>query len=228
MKIKTEYILSKKAVAYIIYVSAICFFMINNMQAQQSVNMNSPSARQEKNPFMAVKTNLLCDAASALNVELEFPAGKRWSIAGEYTFSWRLQEEKQNCFQLQGIILESRCRLGNRESRPVLSGWFAGIYLGGGYYDFERKQKGIQGEYFMAGLSGGFAHKLDRRGNFRLEYSLGAGYLSTAYRKYDPKFGLDNQWHLIRSQSGIFGWFGPARAKISLVWTIGGKSVDKK
>lgn len=264
---------TKKLITYIFYGLMICFFMINNIQAQQnyydlptiaekirrtkagkisSANRTQRSvdfsyhsknrwsfpnekdtfpqitSAKEKNPFVAVKTNLLYDAASALNVELEFPAGKQWSIAGEYIFPWRLQENDQYCFQLQSVTLESRYWLGNRAKRPVLTGWFFGIYIGGGYYDFERDSKGMQGEFFTTGLSGGFAHTLDKNGNFSLEYLLGAGYFSTRYRKYDPRFWLDHEWHLIRSQSGVFGWFGPTRAKMSLIWTPGGRSAGEK
>ena len=41
-----------------------------------------------RKPLLAVKSNLLFDLASALNVELEVPMGKRWSVAGEWMFPW--------------------------------------------------------------------------------------------------------------------------------------------
>jgi len=70
------------------------------------------------------------------------------------------------------------------------------------------------------GLTGGFAHKIDRRGNIRLEYSLGLGYFNTKYHEYHPVFGSDDRWHLIRQRDGKFSWAGPTRFNISLVWMI--------
>ena len=49
---------------------------------------------------IAFKTNLLFDALTALNVELEVPVSKRVSITGEYTFPWWLMKSKQNCLEV--------------------------------------------------------------------------------------------------------------------------------
>ena len=39
-------------------------------------------------PLFAIKTNLLYDALSAVNLEIEVPVGKRWSVAAEGIFPW--------------------------------------------------------------------------------------------------------------------------------------------
>lgn len=181
-----------------------------------------PDFELEKKPLFAVKTNLLFDVASALNVEIEIPIGKRWSIAAEYIFPWWLWENKQYALQTLSGNLEGRYWFGDRETRPQLTGWFVGLYTGGGYYDVEWGNKGYQGEFFIAaGLSGGYAHTIGKRNdNWRMEYSLGVGYMQTKYRKYVPKYGLDNEWHLIRQNDGRYSWIGPTRAKISLVWML--------
>jgi len=174
-----------------------------------------------KKSLFAVKTNLLFDAISALNVEIEIPTGKRWSIAGEYIFPWWLWESKQYALQSLSGNLEGRYWFGNREGRPQLTGWFAGLYAGGGYYDIEWGDRGYQGEFFIAsGFSGGYAHTISKNGNWRMEYSLGVGYMQTKYREYIPRYGPDDEWHLIRKQSGKYHWLGPTRAKISLVWML--------
>ena len=43
-----------------------------------------------KKPLFAAKTNLLFDAMTVLNVEVEVPIRKHWSIAGEWIFPWWL------------------------------------------------------------------------------------------------------------------------------------------
>lgn len=172
-----------------------------------------------RKPLFALKTNLLFDLATALNVEVEVPIGKQWSVAGELIFPWWLLNDKQYCLQLLSGNLEGRYWFGDRTNRAPLTGWFTGIYTGGGLYDLEWKVKGYQGEFFIAaGVSGGYAHKIKR--NLSIEYSLGVGYLKTHYREYEPKMGEDNEWHLIRKKSGNYTWFGPTRAKISLVWML--------
>ena len=172
-----------------------------------------------KKPLFAIKTNLLFDLGTMLNLEIEVPIGKRWSVLGEYIFPWWLWESKQYCLQLLSVNLEGRYWFGNRTDRPVLTGWFAGAYIGGGYYDIEWGNEGYQGEFYIAGgLSGGYAHAIGK--NFRMEYSLGIGYLNTQYRHYKPMFGIDDEWHLIRQRSGNFTWIGPTRAKVSLVWML--------
>lgn len=179
-----------------------------------------------KKPLFALKTNLLFDIATALNVEIEVPIGKRWSIAGEYIFPWWLWEKKQTSLEVMNGNLEGRYWLGNRENREVMTGWFAGIYGGGGYYDLEWKKKGYQGEFYSVGLTGGFTHKIGK--NLRMEYSLGLGYLGTKYRKYKAcDCPEDGDWHLIRERSGHENWIGPTRVKISLVWMLNKKYIVK-
>jgi hypothetical protein len=175
----------------------------------------------QERPVLAVKTNLLFDAVSAINVGLELPAGESWSFAGEYIFPWWLSEGKQNSFQLISGNLELRRWLGYRADHARMTGWFTGMFAGGGYFDLERNGKGYQGEFFIApGLSGGYAHEIGRNGKWRMEYALGLGYMSVKYREYKARTGMDGQWHLIRQKSGHYTFIGPVSAKISLVWTL--------
>jgi len=174
--------------------------------------------------LLAVKTNMLFDVATALNLELELPFEDRWSLAGEYIFPWWLLKDKQYCLQLIAGSLEMRYWTGDRTNRPKMTGFFGGFFIGGGYYDLGFGDKGYQGEInIMTGLSGGYAHPVSQDGKWRMEYSLGLGYMSTDYREYKPKIGMDNEWHLILQKSGKQSYFGPLRAKISLVRTINRK-----
>lgn len=174
---------------------------------------------------LAVKTNLLFDLATLINIEAEYPLSDRFSIMGEWTFPWWLWSSKQNCIQLLNGGLEGRYwfkpdyRFQDKPlgSHNPLTGWFAGLYTSAGYYDLEREKEGYQGEFFVAaGLSGGYVMPLSR--NFSIEYSLGVGYLRSNYRHYEATVGADNDWHLIRQNNGTVSWFGPTKAKISLVW----------
>lgn len=175
---------------------------------------------------VAFKTNLLFDAATALNVEVEVPVAKRFSIAGEWIFPWWLWEDKQNCLEVLSGNLEARYwfRPNFTKQDPSLglhnplTGWFVGLYGGGGKYDLEWKREGYQGEFFIAtGVSGGYVLPLNR--NISMEFSLGLGILRTKYRHYHAEFcEVDNRWHLIRQFNGRHTWIGPTKAKISFIW----------
>lgn len=173
-------------------------------------------------PLLAVKTNLLFDLASLINIEVEVPIGNRWSVAGEWIFPWWLWENKQHCLELMNGNVEGRYWFGNRQKHAKLTGWFAGFYAGGGYYDLEWDKKGYQGEFFIAtGLSAGYSHSIAK--NLRLEYSLGIGYMKTKYREYEAVKKSDDEWHLMRRTSGQYTWIGPTKARISLVWMLNSK-----
>ena len=174
-------------------------------------------------PLFAVKTNLLYDLLSGLNVEVEVPIGEHFSLAGEWIFPWWLWEKKQCALEILNGNLELRYWFGNHIKDNRLTGWYMGVCGGGGVYDVEWKTKGYQGEFIIPfGVSGGFAHKISK--NWRLEYSLGVGYMTNKYREYIPqKCGNDNEWHLIKQKSGKSTWIGPTRVKVSLVWMINQK-----
>ncbi|MFI3281929.1 MAG: DUF3575 domain-containing protein [Rikenellaceae bacterium] len=177
-------------------------------------------------PLFAVKSNLLFDLATILNIEFEIPIKNRWSISADYQFPWWIFSDGVKCgsssrIQLLNANLEGRYWFGKRDDKLALTGWFAGLYTGGGLYDVEYKSEGYQGEFFVAtGVSGGFAHTINPKGNLRMEYMLGVGYMITQYRYYESHLGIDDTWHVIRKQTGEFTWFGPTRAKVSLVWML--------
>lgn len=171
-------------------------------------------------PLFALKTNLLFDIATAVNAEIEVPIGKRWSIAGEWIFPWWLIKHKQYAFEGGVATLEGRYWFGEPTCRRTMTGWFAGIYLGAGYYDLEWSERGQQGEFFHTGISGGYAHIINKKGTLRMEYSLGVGYLGAKYREYIPELGPDGEWYLMGQSRGNFKWIGPTRAKVSLVWML--------
>lgn len=169
-----------------------------------------------KIPILALKTNLLFDAAMIPNMEVEVPLGRRWSVNGEYMFPWWLLKDDKYCLQILAGGLEGRYWLGNRKKRPVLTGHFLGFYAGGGKYDLQWERDGYQGEFFIAsGLSYGYAHRIAR--NLRLEYSVGIGLLRTGYRHYHAR---DNYQVLLWQNDGNYTWLGPTKIKISLVWTL--------
>ena len=180
---------------------------------------NPVAASCRRRPLLALKTNLLFDAALMPNVEIEVPVGKRWSVNGEYAFPWWQFDRGKYCMQVLMGGLEGRYWLGSRKSREdreVLTGHFLGLYAGVGKYDLQWGEKGYQGEFFIAaGVSYGWATRIAR--HLHLEFNIGIGLLRTDYRHYHAR---DNYQTLLWQENGKYTWFGPTKAKISLVWLL--------
>lgn len=170
-------------------------------------------------PF-ALKTNMLFDLASALNVELEVPLAKRWSIAGEWMFPWWLNEKNNLTFQMLAAHGELKYWLGKRHFANTLVGWNLGVYGGWSKYDIQLFQnRGVQGKAYDLGLSVGYAQRLSKV--FRIEYSLGIGFMHMNYYKYskhyDTEYGdikvVKYPWDKYQRN-----WIGPTKLKIAFVW----------
>lgn len=183
-----------------------------------------PQVQQPAEPshrYMALKTNLLFDAIGAVNVGLEWPIGQRYSLDLSWICPWWLDKEWDWCYQLLWGEVEGRYWLGDRTKRDQLHGHFVGLYAGGGLYDFQwRAEDGYQGEFFLAaGLSYGIAMPLGKSWNMELE--VGFGYLQSDYRHYYHITTPAGEEVLIRDRiSGRFGYWGPTKARISLVRPI--------
>lgn len=170
-------------------------------------------------PF-AIKTNMLYDLGSALNIGLEVPILDNWSVAFEWTAPWWSNYDKQIYIQMMLGGVEGRYWFGNREDRPQLTGWFSGLSLQGGVYDFMFDPvKGIQGEFQAYSAVGGYAHPINKSGTLRMEYALGIGYMRTEYVKYWWD-GFDYTLIAPSPQTWVTNWFGPTKLSISLVYML--------
>ena len=170
--------------------------------------------------ILALKTNLLYDAVTALNFELEVPIGERWSLAVEDVFPWWAwgPNDRKYCFQMWEIGFEPRWWFARTPERDRLSGHFLGVYGMSSRYDFQWDTDLCwQGEYWSAGLSYGFALPIGKVCN--LELSASVGFLRSDWRHYQPDSAYE---HLYRdpSRTGVFSYFGPTKLKVSLVVPI--------
>ena len=208
--------------------------IVNNdsLKLNNIINPKLKTTKADK-PLFALKTNLLFDALSLVNLELEVPIGKRFSVAGEVIFPWwsidnGKANSKRHRIQVLNVNIEGKCWLGNRDKRPAMTGWYTGLYIGSGIYDLEYSAKGYQGEAsIIGGISGGYAHTINKRGNLRLEYSLGVGYMQTNYRYYEVHYSFMEEWHPMHNLEGKYSFIGPTRAKVSLVWMLNKRGARK-
>lgn len=179
-----------------------------------------------KRTVIALKTNLLYDAATWLNFAVEVPIARRFSILYEHHCPWWVTDSNKLCLEFLSFGGEfrwwfsPRFRTGSSAmvQRDALVGHFLGVYGMGGKFDLQARHTGCyQGEFFSVGLTYGYSMPLCKRLN--IEFSISAGYARIPHRHYIPS----DDWELLirdRSKSGTWNYFGPTKAEISLVCPI--------
>lgn len=166
----------------------------------------------------AVKSNLLFDALTALNVEVEIPIKNHWSVMVEHVFPW-WETGNKYCLQLLETGVEGRYWFrNNRWHSQKLQGHFVGAYAMSGKYDFQNDHNlCYQGRFWSTGATYGYIKRISRL--FRLELSVSLGYLRTQYQHYQPSIDYE---HLYRDPEGErkISYIGPTKLKVSLVMPI--------
>lgn len=180
------------------------------------------SVRWKKRTVVALKSNLLYDAATALNFAVEVPFNEKFSLLYEHHCPWWLTDNNRYCLQLLSFGGEfrwwfkpqTRPESPRRVQRDALVGHFLGLYGMGGKFDIQANRTFCyQGEFFSVGLSYGYAMPIAKRLN--LEFSISAGYARIPYRHYNPT----DDWELLirdRNKSGVWHYFGPTKIEVSL------------
>lgn len=184
------------------------------------------TVQKEKRPLntvVALKTNLLYDAVTALNFEVEVPIGKRFSVMVEDVFPW-WETGNKYCFQLWEMGVEGRFWFKPWKSigTEKLRGLFVGPYVMSGKYDFQYDRSiNYQGEFWSVGLTAGYSLPLGKKKWGNLEFSLSLGYLQSPYRHYLPTDDYSKLIHDPALDGTFYDIFlYPTKAKISLVVPI--------
>ena len=177
-----------------------------------------------RNMIVAAKTNLLYDAVSALNFEVEIPIADRFSIMAEDVFPW-WETGNKYCFQLWEMGVEARYwfKPWKTVGMEKLRGWFVGPYVMSAKYDFQfDKSINYQGDFWSAGLTAGYAMPIGKKQKVNLEFSISYGYLESPFRHYQP---TDDYTKLIKDPANNGTFINilkyPTKAKVSLVVPIG-------
>lgn len=185
--------------------------------------LSESSLAEEKPFYMAVKTNMLYDAALIPNIGVEFYLGRNWTIGGSWMYAWWKKNSRHLFWRTYGGELDVRKYFGSRASKKPLTGHHLGIYGQMLTYDFELGGTGYLGDKWSwgAGLEYGYSLPVARRLN--IDFSIGIGYLGGEYKVYNP---IDE--HYVWKETRQRNWFGPTKAEISLVWLIGRGNYNEK
>ena len=190
-----------------------------------------PNVKERKPFYMAVKTNMLYDAAALPNLSAEFYLGKNWSITGNWMYGWWDNDNRHRYWRAYGGDITVRRWFGAKAAEKPLTGHHVGVYAGVVTYDFEFGGRGYMGGLpgrtlwdrcnTVAGVEYGYSLPISNRLN--IDFTIGIGYLGGKYLEYVPK---DNcyEWQSTHRLS----WFGPTKAEVSLVWLIGRGNYNHK
>ena len=180
----------------------------------------SPQDYKLKKTIMSAKTNLL---VPGLNFGVDFPIGNHWSIGLDYYFPWMVSAKNKWCVENLSWYVDAKYWFTNEKTswRPYsrLKGHAVGIYAGLGYYDFQNRKKGSQGEYINIGADYTYALPI-ANDKLRLEFNIGFGFIRTWYRPYAPSSDYED---LIKEPGVKYrttNFISPTMAAVSLVWPI--------
>lgn len=162
---------------------------------------------------IAVKSNMLYDLTTTLNVGGEFRCGKNETIHLSLNYNpWEFGDNKK----MKHFLIQPEYRWWFEEA---FTGSFVGVqthfaqYNFGGMTPFTTvKENRYQGHLFGLGATYGYQWMLTPFWN--LEASFSVGYARLNYKKYGPEKGS-----LLREESGT-NYFGPTQIGISFVFFI--------
>lgn len=179
----------------------------------------TPDEDEKQPPVLAIRTNILYDfIIEAPNLSIELPLGDKLSIQGGYMQPWRTWHSNSYAMQSHSVDLQLKYWLGERTRENRLMGHHVSLDMGIGDHDIQRKGKGYQGNYFLAGFCYGYTFTIGT--NVALDLGLGLGMLYSDYHKYNLDVDTDL---LMWQEDDKFTWLGPTDVHASLIFTIPGK-----
>lgn len=173
-----------------------------------STCMNNAAAQE-----LGIKTNLLYDATSTINLGLEVGLRNRWTLDVSANYNGWLAGEK---IRLKHWLLQPEARYWLSEN---FNGHFLGVHahvagvdMGGTKFPLVNGEGRYKGYLYGAGISYGYQVILSER--LSLEATIGFGYARVDYDRYSCKTCTD--------KSGPYhkNYIGPTKAGISLIYFV--------
>ena len=163
---------------------------------------------------VAVKTNLLYDATTTMNLGLEIGLGKKWSLdlSGNYN-PWKFDDETR--LRHWGVQPELRYWLCEKFNGHCLGlhGHYAKDNVGGmSFLSDNMERHRYQGHLWGGGISYGYQWLLGNR--WSMEAVLGVGYARLDHSKYPCATCGTIQ------KSEKKNYFGPTKAAVSIIYII--------
>ncbi len=139
-------------------------------------------------------------------------------MALDYEMAWWKNSSKNKIYEVAVISPEVRRWMGMKKP---WHGHYIGLFPGFTWYDLENGGTGHRGHAVFAGVSYGYMFPIGR--TLSLEAGIGFGYMNMRYKDYEPRDG-----HHVYQRTKSGNYFGPLKARLSLVWRPGASKATKK
>lgn len=199
-------------VRFILMLLCLVTITTNGVRAQ---DMGQDNLIKKQSPSFALKSNLLYDATTTINLGAEIKTHPKWTLELPVNYNpWTLSDGKK----LKHILFQPEMRYWFCES---FYGHFVGVHAHGAYYNVAHlgslfsdhmNEYRHQGWLVGAGVSYGYHWILSDRWSF--EATIGVGY---AYLKYDDyKCEECGQKYPDNTKN----YFGPTKIGASIIYII--------
>ncbi len=212
--------ISKHAIFFLSkgFISALLIMSMSVVSANAQERSGGNTEKETDLPRFNIKTNLLYDLTTTLNLGFEFRINERFSLDVPFNYNpfQFSNNRKWKHFLAQP---EFRWWFG----KGTFRGHFAGIHAHYAYYNIGNLPSGpfsqymrdhrFEGDAYGAGISYGYRWNFSYR--WGLEATIGVGY---AYKDYEV-FECQTCGHFIDSKQKHY--FGPTKVGVSLIFGIG-------
>lgn len=177
------------------------------------VGLLSTESRAQK---LAVKSNLLYDATTTMNLGLEVSLAHKWTLDIPVNINpWKFGDTRLKHWGIQPELRYWFCESFNRTFIGI-HGHYADFNVGGwpswGFISENMQNMRYQGHLYGGGVSIGHSWILKRR--WSIEASVGVGYAHIVYEKYPCATCGTKQKDTSKN------YLGPTKASISLIYLI--------
>lgn len=191
--------------------------------------------RSRKQAILALKSNLLYDLGTALNVGIEYyPRNSRWTFAASYTFPWWSNDNSHHYLQLLDGSIEAR-RYFDKQSNHT--GHYLSAYGQLNLYDFSfDAERAWQGEGWGLGLGYGYVWQPWQNERWKLEAFVRLGYYHSLYDPYHASAPFNGKYYydwdgpienFIRRNHRL-RWLGPTGVGITISYDLFSRRVKIK
>ena len=189
----------------------------------------------EREPVLNVRTNLLYDMGTVLNVGVEYYfRNPHWSLVGHYTFPWWSNDKYYYYLQILDWDIEARYYMQHNKYH---AGWYVAPYVHWNLYDISLDaERGWQGEGRGCGLTLGHAFRVGDNQRWKVECFFRLGYFHSLYDPYhasDPfngKYYYDWPWapENFVPRNYRLQWIGPTGAGVTVSYDLFKRKVKTK
>ena len=153
-----------------------------------------------REPMLNVRTNLLGDLATVLNVGIEYyPRHSRWTALAEWTFPWWSHDASHHYLQMLNGSLEARRYFRDDNTH---TGHYLSAYAHANLYDFSfDAERAWQGEGVGLGLGYGYVWRPWNNERWKLESFVRFGYYQSLYDPYHASDPYNGKYY--------YDWDGP-------------------